>query len=169
MTPSDRPGAAAADFDGQPDLSGSPLDAPRSRQAAAWTRPATATLFISSRRSRCGWRLTYHNPDAVSHRVRFLVHLSTPDGARTPVPGGEDIVGPAPDLGAWASVTTALSRLAQRLPVGSVVVDGVRQPYPQDVAFTPTDPLSLTVAPLTADTGPVLDRQSRRDAISWAD
>ena len=45
----------------------------------------------------------------------------------------------------------SLSRIAVRVRVG-LEVDGIRQPYPQDVAFTPTDPLTLAVAPTSATT-----------------
>ena len=56
--------------------------------------------------------LTYHDPDAISHRVRFLILLMTPDGARTPVPAGEDIVGPQQTL-TLGTASAALSRVAR--------------------------------------------------------
>ena len=63
------------------------------------------------------------------------------------MPAGEDIVGPRQTLALGAASPT-LARVAARARVG-LVLDGVRQPYPQDVLFTPTDPLTLSEAPLT--------------------
>ena len=132
-------------------LTGSPvyLDVPHDaalEQAAAWTARPTDPFYAAGQPLRL--TLTYHNPDAAPHRIRFLTVISTPDGARTPVPGGEDIVGPQQTL-TLGVASGSLSRVTARVRVG-VVVDGARQPYPEDTAFTPTDPLTLTVSPLTA-------------------
>ncbi|MBV9851126.1 MAG: cellulase family glycosylhydrolase [Armatimonadetes bacterium] len=129
-------------------LTGSPvyLDVGRDaalREAAAWTARPENPFYAAGQPLRLA--LTYRNPDDVSHRVRFLTLLTTPDGARTPVPGGEDIVGPHQML-AQGAVSAAM-RVPVRARVG-LVVDDVRQPYPQDVSFTPTDPLTLSVTPL---------------------
>ena len=79
---------------------GSPLylDVPRDaalQQAGAWTVQPQNPYYAAGQPLRLS--LTYRNPDAVPHRVRFLV-MDTPDGARTPVPTGEDIVGPQQTL-----------------------------------------------------------------------
>ena len=116
------------------------------RQAAAWTVQPLDPIYTEGQ--PLSLTLTYHDPDAVSHRVRFLVLLTTPDGARTPVASGEDIVGPQQTL-TLGTVPATLSRVAVHARIG-LVVDGVRQPYPQDVTFTPADPLTLSVVPVSA-------------------
>ena len=131
-------------------LTGSPIylvvsqDTPL-RQAATWAVEPLDAIYTDGQPLRLA--LTYHDPDAVSHRVRFLIVLMTPDGSRTPMLSGEDIVGPQQSL-TLGTASTSFTRLAVRARVG-LVVDGVRQPYPQDVTFTPADPLALNVVPLS--------------------
>ena len=115
------------------------------QQAAAWTAVAVDPMYQTNQPLRVA--ITYRNPDAISHRVRFPMSLLSANGAIIPIPGDEDIVGPHQVL-SEGKVSPALARVSARARVG-LIVDGVRQPYPQDVNFTPTDPLTLSVAPFS--------------------
>lgn len=116
--------------------------------AAAWTATAPSPFYAAGQPIKL--ILTLANADAgKSHRVKFLVALSAPNQPQpTSIVEGEDVIGPGTTLRQGAS-STAFSRVPVRARV-ALVLDGVRQPYPQDVLLTPTDPLSLSVAPAGA-------------------
>ncbi len=114
------------------------------RQAAAWTVTPDDPFYSASQPLH--WSVTYHNPDAVAHQVRFVALMTTTSAGRSPVAGGTDNVGPGRTL-TLGMASSAFARVPIRVRVG-LSVDGVLQPYPQDVAFTPTDPVTLNVTPL---------------------
>ena len=131
-------------------LTGSPqyLDAgadPALRAAAAWS-VTPLNLFYSAGQTLT-LAVTYHNADGRRHRARMRVAVTTPGGARLPAEGREDAGGPDRIL-RWAVLVPGLARVPGRVQIG-LTQDGIRQPYSQEVSFTPTDPLTLSIMPLT--------------------
>jgi hypothetical protein len=132
-------------------LSGSPLyaDIPHDgalEQAGAWTATPDDPFYQASQPLH--WGLVYHNPDTVAHRVHFEALMLTEGGGRTPIPGGTDNVSPGQTL-RLGMASSLLARVPVRVRVG-MKIDGVLQPYPQDMVFTPTDPVTLTVTTLAS-------------------
>jgi hypothetical protein len=119
-------------------------DAPALREAAAWTAAPSPAFYTATH--PINLTLTYHNPDTRPHRIQFLTLATTAQGQRTTVPGGSDIVAPGQTLTEGAQ-TAAFAHVNIRVRVG-LKVDGVLQPYPQDIAFMATDPISLAVWPM---------------------
>ena len=121
---------------------------PALRAAASWTVEAGDALYSTGQTPRLA--LLYHNPDARRHRARMLVLVTTPGGASKLVGSRENTAEPA-ETRRWQVSVPGLARVPVHVRVG-LALDGIRQPYSQEVTFTPTDPLALTVAPLTDST-----------------
>ena len=130
-------------------LTGSPQYLSVSRDAAlqtaaSWT--AVPTSPFSSGGEPIRSLLTWRGRDGQAHRVRFdLQPQGDPigqsmDREQRVLPGVQTV---------WNAALRAPSRVPAQVHV-SVSVDGVRQPYGQDFLVTPTDPVTLTIAPLTA-------------------
>lgn len=115
------------------------------RAAASWSAAAADEFYAQGETPRL--ILTCHGVDTRPHRVRFQVQVTTPMGEKNMAPTREAAVG------AGLTQTVPLPGLS-RVTVSArvwVTLDGVRQPYAQEVTFAPTDPLRLSVAPLAKD------------------
>ena len=113
--------------------------------AASWTVDPADTFYTAGQTPRVA--VSYHNRDAQPHQVQFVTEVTTLDNSHSlsdrqqgKVASGRTVEAKIP-LSGYSHVQI---RLQVRL-----VLDGVRQPYSQDVSFAPTDPLELSVAPLT--------------------
>lgn len=129
-------------------LSPSPAATATLRRAASWTVKAKSPAYANGQ--PLALTADFANADAAPHRVRFSAQYDTPGQA-----GAPDVSGPTVGVKGGQSVrqaltTTRLSRVPVRAHV-TLTLDGKRQPFPQDVLFTPTDPLSLSVAPQGAE------------------
>lgn len=115
------------------------------RAAASWSAAARDSLYSAGQTLTLA--LAYHNPDGRRRRAQMLVAVTTPGGTPKSVASRDDTAEPG-ETRRWEVLVPGLARVPARVRVG-LALDGVRQPYSQEVIFTPTDPLSLSVAPLT--------------------
>ncbi|MDQ2798009.1 MAG: cellulase family glycosylhydrolase [Armatimonadota bacterium] len=117
------------------------------RATATWTATTQDSFYSSGQTLKLA--LAYQNRDRRRHSVHFEMMLRTPDGMRIPVGSRVATIasGQARD---WQASLPSLARIPGRVQV-SLIFDGVRQPYSQDVVFTPTDPLELSAVPLTGN------------------
>ncbi len=131
--------------DGSPQcVEPSPQDAIALRHVADWTVRAQNAVYGKGEAPRLG--LTYSNRDAAAHKVGFVVSFMTLDGSvPQTVRAPERRMLPGQSL-PLQTITAAFSRVPVRAHV-ALVLDGQRQPFPQEVSFTPIDPLDLSVAP----------------------
>lgn len=114
------------------------------RHAADWTMQAQNPVYGQGQPPELV--LTYANRDAKAHRVSFTSAIILPDGrpfGPVQLPSMRAAPGQTLHL---PTVVLPLARISARARV-SLVLDGVRQPFSQEVAFTPSDPLELSVAP----------------------
>jgi len=131
-------------------LTGSPqyLEAgtdPALRAAASWSVAAGDSLYSAGQ--TLNLTLSYHNPDGRRRRAQMLIAVTTPGGAPKSVASRVNAAVPG-ETRRWEVLVPGQARVPVRVRVG-LALDGTRQPYSQEVTFTPTDPLSLSVAPLT--------------------
>ena len=132
-------------------LTGSPQyeDADAAQRAAAsWSVAAASEFYAAGQAPTLA--LTYQSNDGRRHRVQTLFAVSVLGGAPRSVMGLAALTAPGGTLR-----RTILIAGPARAPVRvrvSLALDGVRQPYPQEVAFAPTDPLALSVTPLAQAT-----------------
>jgi len=118
---------------------------PALRAAASWSATARDSLYAAGQTPTLA--LAYHNPDGRRHRAQMLVWVTTPGSALKSVASRDNTAEPA-ETRRWEVLVPGQARVPVRVRVG-LALDGVRQPYSQEVVFTPTDPLGLSVAPLT--------------------
>ena len=115
------------------------------RAAASWS--ATARDSFYSEGQMLALALSYRNPDIRRHHAQMLITVATPGSAPKSVASRVNAAEPG-ETRLWEALVPGQSRVPARVQV-SLALDGVRQPYSQEVVFTPTDPLILSVAPLT--------------------
>lgn len=125
-------------------LSASPAAAMTLLRAASWTVKAKNPTYSSGQ--ALGLTAAFANGDTTAHRVKFTATFAAPDP-------GDTLTVAAPDAAAGPGrtihqmlTTTRLARVPVRARV-TLILDGKPQPFPQDVLFTPADPLHLSVAP----------------------
>ena len=113
--------------------------------AASWAVDSADTFYVAGQTPRVA--VSYHNRDKKPHRVQFVMEVTTLGGSRAlsgrqqeQVASGRTVAAKLPLIGYSHVQIRARVRL---------VLDNVPQPYSQDVSFAPTDPLELSVAPLT--------------------
>ena len=129
-------------------LTGSPQyeDADATQRAAAsWSASAGSEFYTAGQMPTLA--LTYHSPDTRRHRAQMLAAVLVPGEVPRPAMGWNALAAPGATLRHTLPVS-GLARVSARVRI-SLALDGVRQPYSQEVAFAPTDPLGLSVAPLT--------------------
>ena len=114
--------------------------------AASWT--AVPTSPFSSGGEPIRSLLTWRGRDGSAHRVRFDLQTQSPGGLARQSMDREQRVLPGVQT-VWNAALAVPTRVPVQVRAG-LSVDGVPQPYGQDFLVTPTDPLTLTVAPLTA-------------------
>lgn len=118
---------------------------PALRAAASWSAGTRDALYSAGQTLTLA--LAYHNPDARRHRAQMLVVVATPGNAPKSVASRENTAEPG-ETRRWEVLAPGEARVPVRVRV-ELALDGVRQPYSQELVFTPTDPLVLSVAPLT--------------------
>lgn len=118
---------------------------PALRAAASWSAGAGDSFYSAGQTPTLA--LAYHNTDGHRHYARMLVSVTTPGNAPKPVSSRDDAAAPG-ETRRWEVALPGQARVPMRVRVG-LALDGVRQPYSQEIVFTPTDPLALSVAPLT--------------------
>jgi len=138
------PGGRSLALTGSPQYEDAGAD-PALRAAASWSAAAGSEFYMAGQTPTLA--LTYHNPDGRRHRVQMFAAVPVPGGAPPPAMGHGAPVAPGGTLRRTVSVPGP-ARTQVRVRV-SLALDGIRQPYPQEVAFTPADPLIMSVAPLT--------------------
>jgi len=138
------PGGRSLALTGSPQYQEAGGDAAQ-RAAASWSVATEEEFYAAGQTPTLA--LTYRNPDGRRHRVQLLAAATVPGDAPRSVRGGSDAASPGETLRRTLPLP-ALSRAPVRVRV-SLTLDGVRQSYSQEVAFTPTDPVGLSVAPLT--------------------
>ena len=114
------------------------------RAASAWTATPPETLYAAGQTPRLS--LAFRSRDGLPHRARMLLAVTPLGGRTTLVASREDFAKPDQPL-RWEASVPSLARTPALVRVG-LTLDGVRQPYSQEVALTPTDPLGVSVAPL---------------------
>lgn len=117
---------------------------PALRAAASWLVGTGDALYDA--RQAPTLALTYRNPDGRHHRVQALVTVTVPGDAPNSLTGQDGVVGPGKTQ-RWRISLPGLARVPVRVQV-AMALDGIRQPYSQEVNFTPTDPLTLSLTPL---------------------
>lgn len=131
--------------DGSPQcLDPAPQAAVALRHAADWTVQAQNAVYGKGQAPRVG--LMYSNRDAAAHKVGFVVSFRTPDGSVPQTVRAPERRTPPGQSLPVQTVTAPFSRVPVRARV-ALVLDGRPQPYSQDVSFTPSDPIDLSVAP----------------------
>jgi len=133
-------------------LTGSPQYLPLGKDAAlqtaaSWT--ASPKDWFTSSVEPTKILLSWHSRDGKPHRVRFGVQATTPAGLLSSVTKQEQRVTQNWQT-AWHPFTAAFGRVPLRLKF-TITVDGVKQPYAQESALSPSDPLILTATPLADD------------------
>ena len=118
---------------------------PALRAAASWSVGAGDWLYAAGQTPTL--TMTYHNTDTRRHSAQMLVSVTTPGNAPKSVASRDDTAAPG-GMRRWEVSAPGRARVPVQMQV-RLVLDGVRQPYSQEVTFTPTDPLALSVAPLT--------------------
>ena len=113
--------------------------------AASWSATAGDEFYTAGQTPTLV--LTYHNADGRHHTARMLAAVTALEGMPILIAGRDLTVGPG-ETRRWVIAVPGLARVPVRVQV-SLALDGVRQPYPQEVTFAPTDPLTLSAAPLT--------------------
>ena len=117
------------------------------RAAASWSVAAGEVFYSAGQTPTLA--LTYRSMDGRRHSARMLAAMTALGDTPKPVVSREQSAGPG-EARRWEIAVPGLARVPARVRV-SLTLDGVRQPYPQDVTLTPTDPLTLSVAPLAGD------------------
>ena len=115
------------------------------RAAASWSVAARDEFYSAGQTPTL--TLTYHNPDGRRHRVQMLGAVTMLGDMPALVGSRDDAVGPG-ETRRWEIAVPGPARVPAQVQT-TLALDGVRQPYSQKATFTPTDPLILSVAPLT--------------------
>ena len=118
---------------------------PALRAAASWSATARDALYSAGQTPTLS--LAYHNLDSRRHRAQMLISVTTPGGTPKSVASRVNTAVPG-ETRRWEVLSPGQARVPVRMQV-DLALDGVRQPYSQEVTFLPTDPLNLSVAPLT--------------------
>ncbi len=118
---------------------------PALRAAASWSAGAGDALYAAGQTPTM--TMIYRNTDGRPHRARMLVSVTTPGSAPKSVVSRDDTAAPG-GTRRWEVSVPGRARVPVQMQV-RLALDGVRQPYSQEVTFMPTDPLVLSVAPLT--------------------
>ena len=117
------------------------------RAAASWSAVPSDTFHTMGRPLQLA--LTYHNLDTRPHRALMRVSVTTPDGPGKPMDSREATIG-AGVAQNWSMPVSGLARVPVSVRVG-LTLDGVNQPYEQELAIAPTDPIGVSFAPLPLD------------------
>lgn len=137
--------AVSVTLSGSPQaLEPSPAAAASLLRAADWTARAKNPSYGSGQPPAIA--VSYANGDAAPHRVQFAADFDTPGQTQTIAVSGPSAPTSPGQAVRQTLATARLSRVPVRARV-TLILDGRRQPFPQDVVWTPTDPLRLSVAP----------------------
>ena len=115
------------------------------RAAASWSATVQDEFYSAGKIPMLV--LAYDNADSRQHRAQMLASVTVLGTAPRSTASRESTTGPRVTR-RWEIPLPGLARVPARVQV-TLVLDGVRQPYSQDVTLIPTDPLTLSVAPLT--------------------
>ena len=138
------PGGGRLALTGSPQYQDAGSDAAL-RAAASWSVTAGDGFYSAGQTPT--FVLSYHSTDGRRHSTRILAAVTVPGDAPKSVASRQDQAEPG-GTWRWGIVVPGLARVPVQMRV-SLALDGVRQPYPQEVTLLPTDPLTLSVAPLT--------------------